>query len=69
LLEGSKAGIYTVAFHPDGQQLAAGGFDGRVRIYATESGKLLREFVPVPIEDFPGSSSRLAAAAELQGVN
>ena len=33
--EGSKAGIYTVAFHPNGQQLAAGGFDGRVRIYAS----------------------------------
>ena len=63
LCEGSKAGIYTVAFHPTGQQLAAGGFDGRVRIYATDSGRLLQDFVPVPIEESLRSSSRPAAAA------
>ena len=47
---GHQAGIYAVVFRPDGEQLAAGGFDGRVRIYETKSGRLLKEFVPVPVE-------------------
>jgi WD40 repeat protein/mono/diheme cytochrome c family protein len=47
---GHQAGIYTVAFRPDGAELATAGFDGRVRLYETGSGKLVREFVPVPLE-------------------
>ena len=47
---GRQAGIYAVAFRPDGEQLATGGFDGRVRICETKSGRVLKEFVPVPIE-------------------
>jgi WD40 repeat protein len=69
LCEGSQAGVYTVAFHPTGQQLAAGGFDGRVRVYATDSGEMLQEFVPVPIEESLRSSSRSAAAAGPQRGN
>ena len=43
-------GTYAVAFSPDGQQLATGGFDGKVRICEVKSGKVLRDFVPVPVE-------------------
>ena len=49
-------GTYAVAFSPDGEQLATGGFDGKVRICEVKSGKLVRDFVPVPVET-------LAAAA------
>ncbi|MFQ5928701.1 MAG: WD40 repeat domain-containing protein, partial [Acidobacteriota bacterium] len=48
---GHEAGIYTVAFHPDGEQLATGGFDGLVRICEVDSGQLLEKFIPVPIEE------------------
>jgi hypothetical protein len=51
-----QKGTYAVAFSPDGEQLATGGFDGKVRICEVKSGKLAREFVPVPVE------TRLAAA-------
>lgn len=49
--KGHDAGLYAVAFSPDGKQIATAGFDGLVRIYNTADGKLLREFVPVPLED------------------
>ena len=45
-----SAGIYALDFHPSSKQIATSGFDGRVRIYAVDSGKLLKEFIPVPID-------------------
>ena len=50
-------GTYAVAFSPNGEQLATGGFDGKVRVCEVKSGKLVRDFVPVPVET-------LAAAAK-----
>ncbi|HEY1603065.1 MAG TPA: c-type cytochrome domain-containing protein [Pirellulales bacterium] len=41
--------IYTVAFRPGGKEVAVGGFDGMVRVYDPDSGKLQREFLPVPL--------------------
>jgi WD40 repeat protein len=49
-LTGQRGGIFAVAFHPSGAQVATGGLDGQVRIYDTTSGSLLTSFVPVPIE-------------------
>ena len=46
---GHPGGIYTLQFYPDSQRLVTAGFDGTVRIYDM-SGKLEKEFVPVPIE-------------------
>jgi WD40 repeat protein len=47
---GHKAGIYAVAWSPDSRTLATGGFDGLLRLYDAASGKLAREFVPVPLQ-------------------
>ena len=46
---GHAAGLYAIAFSPDSTRLATGGFDGKVRIYATKDCALVREFVPVPL--------------------
>jgi WD40 repeat protein len=48
--KGFEGGIDSVVFSPSGGQLAAAGFDGKVRIYDLKSGQLTRDFVPVPIE-------------------
>jgi len=49
-LEGTVGPIYTVAFSPDGKQIASAGFEGVVRLSDPATGKLIKEFVPVPIE-------------------
>ena len=42
--------VFALAFHPDGTQLATGGFDGKIRIFDVNSGSQLRIFMSVPIE-------------------
>lgn len=48
-LPGHKAGVFAVAFRPDGQQVATGGMDGAVRLFDVASGALVKEFLPVTI--------------------
>lgn len=47
--KGHAAGIYAVAFSPDGAHLATGGFDGQVRLYRVADCGLEKAFIPVPI--------------------
>ncbi len=44
-----KSAVYAVAFSADGKTVACGGFDGRVRILSVAEGKVIKEFLPVPI--------------------
>jgi WD40 repeat protein len=53
--EGERGGVYTVAFRPDGKAVASAGFDGVVRINDATTGKLIKEFVPVPISTKVGA--------------
>jgi WD40 repeat protein/mono/diheme cytochrome c family protein len=48
-LQGQHGAIYAVAYRPDGQQVASAGFDGAVRLNDPQTGKLLKEFIPVPL--------------------
>jgi WD40 repeat protein len=41
--------IYSVSFHPNGQVVASAGFDGKVRLSDAKTGKVIKEFVPVPL--------------------
>ena len=47
--ENVKTPIYALAYRPDGTAVASAGFDGLVRLHDPLTGKLLREFVPVPM--------------------
>src|SRR5581483_1759161 len=47
--EGQKGAVYALAYRPDGKQVASGGHDGLVRLNDPQTGKLLKEFQPVPL--------------------
>jgi WD40 repeat protein len=49
-LAGHEGGVYSVVFHPKGELVATGGFDGTLRIFETGTGKLMKSFIPVPLE-------------------
>jgi WD40 repeat protein len=46
--EAVKTPVYAIAFRPDGKVVATAGFDGMVRLSDPMTGKLIKEFVPVP---------------------
>ncbi|MFO0908575.1 MAG: DUF1549 domain-containing protein [Isosphaeraceae bacterium] len=56
-----RAGIYAVAFQPDGKLVAAVGADGKVRLINPESGSIVKEFEPAPVAG--GAVATLAATA------
>jgi WD40 repeat protein len=45
-----KTPIYGLAFSPDGKSAASAGFDGLVRLNDPMTGKLIKEFAPVPMK-------------------
>lgn len=47
--EGTLPPIYATTFSPDGKQIATGGFDGIVRLFETDTGKLIKEFPAAPL--------------------
>ncbi len=52
-----NAGLYAVAFHPDGNTLAVAGGNGRVQLLSAEDAKLKTEFVPVPLTEAVASAT------------
>ncbi len=46
--DGQPGAIYTTTFSPDGKAIAAGGFNGQVILMDAATGKLIKEFMPIP---------------------
>jgi WD40 repeat protein len=46
---GDLGPVYAVAYREDGKVIAVGGFEGTVRLFDANDGKLLKAFVPVPL--------------------
>jgi WD40 repeat protein/mono/diheme cytochrome c family protein len=44
-----NGGVYALSYAPDGRSVAVAGEDGTVRMISPSEGKVLKEFVPVPI--------------------
>jgi WD40 repeat protein len=49
-LQGQKGAVYAVAYRKDGKMIASAGFDGVVRLNDPQTGQLIKEFVPVPLQ-------------------
>ncbi len=47
--DGQPGPIFTARFSPDGHQVAAAGFSGKVLLMDAATGKLIKEFTPVPL--------------------
>ena len=47
--QGVRGPVYTVAHHPKEKVVASAGFDGVVWLHSPEDGKLIREFLAVPL--------------------
>ena len=47
--ENMKTPVYALSFRPDGKVVASGGFDGMIRLHDPLTGKLIKEFLPVPM--------------------
>jgi WD40 repeat protein len=44
-----EGGMFSVDFSKDGSTLAAGGFDGDVRLYNSADGTLIKRFTPIEV--------------------
>jgi WD40 repeat protein len=49
-LKEGLSGIYALAWSPDGKRIASAGFDGIVRLSDPTTGKVIEQFVPVPLK-------------------
>ena len=69
--QGATGPVFAVACNPAGKVVAAGGFDGKVCLLDPDTGKVVAEFVPVPLEGQDRServnAPRLAATRRLAG--
>jgi WD40 repeat protein/mono/diheme cytochrome c family protein len=61
------AGVFALAYQPDGKILAAAGDDGKIRMINPADGAIIREFVPVEIQD--GKSNARSVHPELMALN
>jgi WD40 repeat protein len=61
-IEVPQAGVYALAFHPDGKILAAAGGDGSVRLINTESGAVTETFAPAPVSQAPARTAAAGSA-------
>jgi WD40 repeat protein len=45
--------VFAIAYLPAGKVVAAAGFDGKVRLLDADTGKVVKEFIPVPLVTAP----------------
>jgi WD40 repeat protein len=64
-LEGQPGAVYSISWRPDGKMLASAGFDGVVRLSDPATGKVLTEFMPVPLRGGRGHGESVGLSREV----
>jgi len=54
-LKGHEGAIFAIAYRPGTNQVVTGGYDGRLRVFETSKGELIRGFLPVPLHAPPAA--------------
>ncbi len=49
-LTGHEGAIFSILWHPSEPQIFTAGYEGKIRIFNTTDGKLLKNYVPFPME-------------------
>ncbi len=60
------AGMFAVAFSPDGRTIAAAGADGTIRFVDPSNGEVTREFAPIAVNPDAPRDERMLVAAKRQ---
>lgn len=55
--------VFSIAYRGDGSVLATAGYDGYVHLYDAKTGKLIKRFVPVPLDKPATQPAELQASA------
>jgi len=61
-IELPESAVYSLAFRPDRQVLAAAGSDGAVRLINPETGALIKKFIPEPVSEGEKTTPKSAVA-------
>jgi WD40 repeat protein len=49
-LKGHEGAIFSIAWHPSRAEIITAGYEGKIRVFNPADGKLIKSFVPFPIE-------------------
>jgi WD40 repeat protein len=49
-LSGHEGAVFSIAWHPTQPQIFTAGYEGKIRVFDSADGKLIKTFVPFPIE-------------------
>ncbi len=63
VLKGHDGAIFALAFHPSTNWVLTAGYEGKVRVFETTNGALVRSFYPVPLRGRAGGGASSAQQA------
>jgi WD40 repeat protein len=58
VLAGHEGAVFSIAWHPSKPEVFTAGFEGKIRVFDPESGKLLRDIMPFPLEKSEHEASK-----------
>jgi hypothetical protein len=67
-LSGIDGAVFAVAFSPTAKRVAVGGYDGKVHIYCSGCGELLKTFDPAPIQPSSAQAAQIGFVRDVEPI-